>query len=344
MPGPRTSVSTVWIPTALLVASAWARLAIAAPGDTPPPAPVVPIPAAPPAAPPATAAPASAAKLAEARLHFQQGVALYQDHNYDAALAEFQGAYAASSEPIVLYNMGLTLKALFRYADAIDSLDRYLKVGGARTDAITPERRAEVEGIITEMKSLLADVTVVVQPPQANIRVDGRAVTMGIEGIVKLAAGTHSIEASQAEYTTDHRDITVVAGVPQSVSLKLNPIPHTGHVKIATAQPGAHVSVDGRDLGAAPVEVELGAGGHHLDVAAQGFLTNSSELAVAPGQSREMTISLDLPPPPPVTPFYQRWWFWGGAAVVLAVAGTIIFWPHTQGPLAGTTGTTNADP
>jgi hypothetical protein len=334
-------VSKAWILTAMVAAVGVPRAASAAPGDAPAaPAPVVPIPAAPPAAP----APPSADKLAEARLHFQQGVALYQDHNYDAALAEFQGAYAASNQPVVLYNMGLTFKALFRYADAIDTLDRYLKESSARSEAITPERRAEVEGIIAEMKSLLADVTVLVQPAQATIKVDGRPVTMGIEGIVRLAAGTHSIEASQADYTSDHRDITVVAGVPQSVSLKLNPIPRTGHVKIASTQAGAHVSVDGRDLGAAPVEVELGAGGHHLNVAAQGFVTSSSELAIAPGQSRDMMISLDLPPPPPVTPFYQRWWFWGGVAAAVAVASVIVFWPHTQSPLAGTTGTTNADP
>lgn len=346
---PRSRVSRAWFLLSAVACASYSWGANAAPGDVPspqapPPArdPVVPIPAAPPTTP--AAPPPTANKLAEARLHFQQGVALYQEHNYDAALAEFQGAYAASGQPIVLYNLGLTFKALFRYSDAVDSLDHYLKESTARNEAVTPERRAEVEGIIAEMKSLLAEVTLMVQPPQATIRVDGRPVTMGIEGIVKLAAGTHSIEASQADYTTDHRDIIVVAGVSQSLSLKLTPIPHTGHVKISASQAGARVAVDGRDLGAAPVDVELDAGGHHLDVTAPGFAANNSELAVAAGQSRELAITLDLPAPPPVTPFYQRWWFWGGVAVAVAVAGTIVFWPHTQGPLAGSTGTTNADP
>ena len=344
-----TSVSKAWIALgAVVFAAAYPSDVSAAAGDSPPapaPAPVVPIPAAPPAAAPPTArTPSAADKLADARLHFQQGVALYQDHNYDAALAEFQGAYAASNEPIVLYNMGLTFKALFRYGDAVATLDHYLKESVARNEAVTPERRTEVEGIIAEMKSLLAAVTIVVQPPQATVRVDGRAVGLGIDGVVQLAAGTHAIDASQTDYSSDRRDITVVAGVPQTVSFKLTPIPHSGHVKINAAQAGARVAVDGRDLGAAPIDVELGAGGHHLQVTAPGFATNSSELAVAAGQSRHMMITLELPPPPPVNPFYQRWWFWGGVAVAAAVAGTILFWPHTQGPLAGTTGTTNADP
>ena len=130
--------------------------------------------------------------MATARLHFQQGVALYEERNYDAALAEFEGAYATSKEPIVLYNLGLTYKALFRYAESVDALERYLRESAARQQDIPPERKAEVEGLVTEMKSLLAEITLMVLPPDADLRIDGRSVTLGIEGIVKLAAGTHT--------------------------------------------------------------------------------------------------------------------------------------------------------
>jgi hypothetical protein len=64
---------------------------------------------------------------------------------------------------------------------------------------------------------------------------------------------------------------------------------------------------------------------------------------VAPGQSRTVTIVLELPPPPEVTPFYHRWWFWTGAAVVAAATvTTILLWPASkQGPLTGTLGIAN---
>jgi hypothetical protein len=279
-------------------------------------------------------------------LHFQQGVALYQEHNYDAAMAEFQGAYGASGEPIVLYNLGLTFKALFRYGDAVDALERYLSESQARGQALSAERRAEVAKNIAEMKSLLADVTIVVRPAEALVRVDGRPVTMGIEGIVKLGAGTHTVEASATDYASDHRDLTVVAGTPQMVSLTLVAIPHTGHVVITAAQIGARVSLDGRDQGPAPVEVELPAGGHQMEVTAPGYLTERSELAVAAGQSRTVVVSLDLPTVQAVQtqPFYHRWWFWTGVAVAAVAVGTIALWPRTQDPLAGTLGTTNSNP
>jgi hypothetical protein len=305
-----------------------------APATTSPQAPAIPL--APPPHP-------SASKQAEARLHFQQGVALYQERNYDAALAEFQGAYGASGEPIVLYNMGLTFKALFRYGDAVDALERYLSESQARGQALSAERRAEVAKNVAEMKSLLADVTIVVRPAEAVVRIDGRPVTMGIEGIVKLGAGTHTVDASANDYTSDRRDITVVAGAPQTVSLMLVAIPHTGHVKITAAQIGARVSLDGRDQGPAPVEVELPAGGHQMEITAPGYQPDRSELAVAAGQSRELTISLNLPPVE-TKPFYHRGWFWTGVAVAVVAVGAIVFWPRTQDPLSGTLGTTNGDP
>ena len=243
-------------------------------------APVVPPTTIPPRAP-------STSQMATARLHFQQGVALYEERNYDAALAEFEGAYATSKEPIVLYNLGLTYKALFRYAESVDSLERYLRESAARQQEISPERKTEVESLVAEMKSLLADITMMILPPDADLRVDGRSVTLGIEGIVKLAAGTHRIDVSAADHVSVQRDITVVAGVPQTVTVKLTAIPRTGHLKVAVSPPAARVAIDGRPIGGAPVELELGAGGHHLDVTAPWFRPASSTRARCRGRAGE---------------------------------------------------------
>src|SRR3569623_872247 len=124
------------------------------------PQPAAPAPVAPAAGPVAAggdaivgpSTPPTPANLAEARLHFQQGVALFRDQNFDAALAEFRGAYGISGEPVVLYNVGLTFKALFRYAEAIDVLERYLAESAAHGHPVAKERRAEVETLVIEMR------------------------------------------------------------------------------------------------------------------------------------------------------------------------------------------------
>jgi hypothetical protein len=289
-----------------------------------------------------TAAPPPTAGAAQARLHFQQGVALYQDRNYDAALAEFLGAYGISHEPVVLYNLGLTYKALFRYGEAVDALERYLGESGPK---ISKERRVDVERVVSELKSLLADVTIVVRPPEAAVLVDGRAVTLGVEGIVKLAPGTHVVEATASGYTGDRRAITVVAGTPQTVSLALAAIPHTARIKIAAAQLGARVAIDGKDLGPSPVEIELPAGGHQVEVSAPGYAPDRSELTVAAGQSRTVTVALEAPRAEADTrPLYRRWWFWTGIGVVAAAAVTVAVWPRsTQGPIIGSLGIGNSN-
>jgi hypothetical protein len=325
--------------------------------------PPYPIPAPPPpaAAPPATpaaspvvrpsgasatssvvgpATPPTAAKLAEARLHFQQGVALYREQNYDAALAEFLGAYGISGEPIVIYNLGLTYKALFRYGEAMEILQRYLDESAAHGHPVSKDRRAEVERIIAEMKSLLADVTIVLKPAEATLRVDDRPVSLGIEGVLKLPAGSHVIEAAAADFSTQKREITVVAGTPQNVSLVLAAIPHSGTVTITTPEIGARVTVDGRDLGPTPAVVELSVGGHQIEVSAPGYVANRSELSVAAGQSRTVSIVLELPRVESA-PLYHRWWFWAGLGAVAAVTVTtvlLVSGRSTQGPLDGSLG------
>ena len=296
-----------------------------------------------PAPPTATPASTAAAKQGEARLHFQQGVALYKEQNFDAALAEFQGAYAISSEPVVLYNLGLTQKSLFRYGEAVDSLERYVSESAAHGQPVAKARRAEVEKIVAEMKSLLADVTLVVKPPEATVLVDGRAVALGVEGIVKLPAGSHVVEATAPDFVADKRAITVVAGAAQTVALTLVAIPRTGHVRVQTAELGARVAVDGKDAGPSPVELELVAGGHSVEVTAPGFVPNRLEVVVAVGQSRTVAVTLERPRAPEAhaPAFLGKWWFWAGVgAVAVATTATIVLWPaSTQSLLTGSLGT-----
>jgi hypothetical protein len=181
------------------------------------------------------------------------------------------------------------------------------------------------------------------KPADAVLQIDGRPVTLGIEGIVKLAAGSHVLEASAPDFAGDKRGITVVAGTPQTVSLVLTAIVRTGKVTITASQIGARVAVDGRELGAAPVVVELSAGGHQVEVSAPGYVSSRSELSVAAGQSRTVTFALERPRAEISSPsFYQRWWFWAGVGVVAAAAAATAFelQPQlTQGPLMGSLGT-----
>src|SRR4051794_36501980 len=66
----------------------------------------------------------------EARRHFKAGVNQLQDPDgarYEDAYREFKAAYAASSSPKILGNLGLCAMKLERDGEAIDAYSRYLR-------------------------------------------------------------------------------------------------------------------------------------------------------------------------------------------------------------------------
>src|SRR5688500_12520230 len=76
---------------------------------------------------PGPAATPSAGETTEAaRAHFKTGTRLYQDQNFEGALAEFEAAYQLKPGPGSLQNVALCQKALFRYGEAVDTLTQLL--------------------------------------------------------------------------------------------------------------------------------------------------------------------------------------------------------------------------
>jgi hypothetical protein len=290
---------------------------------------------APPPAPTPIPAPQPDPAADEAKRHFDQGVALFNDANYSAALAEFEASYRLKPAPFVLLNIGLTQKALFRYAEAIASLQRYIDESPNLADEL--ERNAEQ--IIGEMKALLADITVEVKPVGATIAVDGRpAGTAPLAKPLAIAAGTHTLEVTATGFQSQKRDLMVSAGVPATLTFDLVAIPRTGKVRISTTVPRAMISVDGKPIGVSPVEVELEPGGHAVEVSASGYQVRRDEIAVAAGQRR--ALELTLVKIVREKRWYKKWWVWTAAGVAVGsvtafgLAGG--FGSSQQPPLEGT--------
>jgi PEGA domain len=271
------------------------------------------------------------APLDDARRHFQQGVALYNDGDFNAALAEFEAAWRLHPSSGVLYNIGLTQKSLFRYTDAIATLERYL----TEETRLAPERRAEVTQVIVEMKALLAPLEIDVTPPGAALALDGRPL-----GSAPLAcavpAGSHALDATLDGYQPARKQLMVTAGVPLRVALTLDPLPRTGRVRIAVTPPIARIRIDGRVVGGPPATLELLAGGHQLEITAPAFETSRTELVIAAGQARMVEIALARPPR--AARFYEKWYFWAPLAVVVAAVavGVSVALTPQPSPIKGT--------
>jgi hypothetical protein len=129
-----------------------------------------------------------------ARGYYERGLALAESHSYQAALAEFDRAYATSPHFAVLYNIGLCQVALGHPLEAVEALSKYLKEGGAEVPA---ERRTQVEAQLAELESRLAELSVTADRAGTLIAIDGRE--MGrtpLEKPLRLAAGAYEISAT----------------------------------------------------------------------------------------------------------------------------------------------------
>jgi hypothetical protein len=274
------------------------------------------------------------AAIAEAKRHFTQGVALYNEGNFNAALAEFEAGDRAHHLPVLLYNIGLCQKGLFRYAESIATLRKYLAEASGDPKG-TPQRRAEVERMIVEMTALLVDLALTVAPENAVVIVDGRALGR-VESKLTLAAGHHVLEFSAEGYKPMRREVELFAGMPPpALQITLEAIPKTGKLHLSLVPASAVARIDGKALPAAQTEVELTVGGHMVEANAPGYLTRSVEITIAGGQVR----NLELPLEKKQFRIWTKWWFWGAAAAVAGAVATGIAVPlasTTEQPLQGT--------
>ncbi len=267
--------------------------------------------------------------LNEAAARYDRGVKLFDAGDYPGALAEFDAVYRLTGRWEVLFNVAVTQKKLFRYGAAVRSLERYLKEGGAGVDAT---RRQAVEKELSEIRSLVAEISVVVDGAPAQIDVDGLSQGQTpLDRPLLLGSGRHVLRATREGELPDERSIDVVSG--QNATVKLAPRPRPLEVKTAritldSNPPGAALTVDGKAVGKGPWSGELDAGGHLVTATLDGFGKARQEVVLVAGQERRVSIELVVLPPAPEAerPVYKKWWFWTGVGAVVAggVATAII--------------------
>ncbi len=161
-----------------------------------------------PAATPAQAAEADhASPLEEARSHFHQGVQLYNEASFEAALAEFQKAYQLSSTFRILYNIAQTYFELHDYVNADKILKQYVRDGAGE---ISSARRIEVDEVNRKLKERIAYLEVVVNKNGADIRIDDMSVgTSPLKSPIPVNAGPRKVAAVKPGYDVAVRLVTV---------------------------------------------------------------------------------------------------------------------------------------
>jgi len=167
---------------------------------------------------PATGTPS----VEEGRTRFIRGIDLYKEGNFRAALAEFRAADAAAPNWKIAYNLGQTLFQLQEYAGAVSAFERYLNEGA---DKVPPDRRKEVEADLAKLRPRVAQVTVVVNVPSAEVLVDDESQgNLPRTTPLLLSAGRRKITVNAHDYLSETRVIDLAGATTPTLTFDLKPL------------------------------------------------------------------------------------------------------------------------
>jgi tetratricopeptide (TPR) repeat protein len=163
--------------------------------------------------------------LASAESHFERGVALYQEHAYDAALAEFQRAYEMAPRYEVLFNIAQVHYLLHEYAEALAAFERYLDEGAHE---LAQERRTYVMREIAALRERVGTLAVSTDVMGATVLLDDQE--LGTTPLAPLVVnlGRHVLRVEHEGHRTITRRLNIASGQTERVALRLEPVTTPG--------------------------------------------------------------------------------------------------------------------
>lgn len=226
---------------------------------------------------------------ANAKTEFDKGVGLFKEERYGEALAAFESSYRLSPKALVLFNIGMCQKALYRFAQALATFDTYLKDSG---EAVTEQKRKTVETAVADMKKMVGTLIISDAPDQSTVEVDGLVIGQTPQAApIVLDPGRHTVRVTKDKFDTLETDVNIDAEA--RVTLRAALVPAKGTL-VVRCDASASVSIDERSVGACPFEGQLAPGTHQVRVSAP-LSTPAVETVVLESQQ---TVTLSLSPVP----------------------------------------------
>lgn len=171
------------------------------------------------------------AHKAQAKQHFERGLALFNAGNAVGALAEFQQAYSHVPNPLVLFNIGLTYASLGLPVQATSSLKGVLTNPGA----LRPSVLNRAQEVLIEQEKRIGTVTFTANT-QAGLVVDGQAVgTTPLPSPLALNSGPHRVTAEAPGHAPLLLDIVIMGGQKRAIHLTLQALAHGPKALSSTA-------------------------------------------------------------------------------------------------------------
>jgi hypothetical protein len=133
---------------------------------------------------------------------FEQGLALSDEGKWAEALEVFQKSDEAAPSPVVQFNIAATLRALGRYVESNQRLERLISQSQGSKTPIKPGLRKDIDQLQREVKEKIVVLRLQVDPEGAEVQVDGSPLKASSEGKIELDPGKHVFLVKKEGYDT----------------------------------------------------------------------------------------------------------------------------------------------
>ena len=262
-----------------------------------------------PLAPPSMAASGDAEAKTAARAYFDAGESAYEAGDFVVAIRAFGEALRLYPNAAIVFSLAQSHRQQYfvdhdrvHLARAIALFRRYVTEvprGGRRRHAV--QHLSELEPLWVMVKAAeIQPKRPQPAPTQLMVfsAVTGARARIGPEGPLEPLPLVQTVQAGQHTVYVEANgcfpnEIRAVAVAKRLVVLEVQPKPMPATVTVETAE-GATVTVDGRQVGTAPLvgPLEIPQGDHRLAIRRNGRYPFMTDLALSPGESRAISAPL----------------------------------------------------
>ncbi len=248
---------------------------------------------------------------------FERAGKLFEDGDFAGARAEYDRAYALSTEPRLLYNVAACDKALRKYTRAVATLKKSLE---SRAQ-LPAEHVAIVEDTLKVLAPFVGSITIEGAPPGAVVRVDDEVVgTTPLAGPIPADVGERAVVVEKPGHVKQSARVQVAGDASARLSITLvpekppePPPPADGRLRVQSDDATSRIFIDNTLRGSGTWAGALSPGTHSVRVERAGSKGYATTVEVRAGETRSLDVTL------PEDNRVPTWvWVTGG---VLAAAG-----------------------